>query len=112
MDKQKLSKTELFGEAPVGKALLTMAIPTVISQLINLIYNVVDAFFIGRTGNPYMMAATTITLTMFMINVSLSNLFGIGGGSHVSRLMGKGEIQRARSVSAFGIWGAGWAAVR
>ena len=111
MDKRKLSKTELFGEAPVGKALLTMAIPTVISQLINLIYNVVDAFFIGRTGNPYMMAATTITLTMFMINVSLSNLFGIGGGSHVSRLMGKGEIQRARSVSAFGIWGAGCAAL-
>ena len=48
---RKLNKRTLFAETPVPKALMTLAIPTIISQMINLIYNMVDAFFIGRTGN-------------------------------------------------------------
>ena len=66
--KTKIKKKELFSSVPVPEALMTMAIPTIISQMINLIYNMVDAFFIGRTGNSYMMAATSITLTIVMLN--------------------------------------------
>ena len=106
MAKKITDKNELFGHVPVPKALLTMAVPTIISQLINLIYNMVDAFFIGRTGNSYMMAATTVTLTMVLMNVALSNLFGIGGGSLVARLMGMGRPDRAKQVSAFSVYGA------
>lgn len=102
----KISKDELFSNAPVLQALAAMAVPTIISQLINLIYNMVDAFFIGRTGNSYMMAATTITLTMVMLNVAFSNLFGVGGGSLVARLMGRKEHGYARQVSAFSAYGA------
>ena len=101
-----MDKRTLFAEAPVGKALYTMAVPTIISQLVNLIYNMVDAFFIGRTGNSYMMAATTITLTLTLMNVALSNLFGVGGGSLLARLMGVGQEQEARRVSAFSVCGA------
>ncbi len=104
--KKNVSRRELFATMPVPRALLTMAIPTIISQIINLIYNMVDAFFIGRTGNSYMMAATTITLTLVMMNVALSNLFGIGGGSLVARLMGAGEPRQARRASAFSAYGA------
>jgi putative MATE family efflux protein len=96
----------MFANAPVLEALAVMAVPTIISQLINLIYNMVDAFFIGRTGNSYMMAATTITLTMVMLNVAFSNLFGVGGGSLVARLMGRREPGYARQVSAFSVYGA------
>ena len=99
-------KRELFETMPVGRALATMAIPTIISQLINLIYNMVDAFFIGRTGNSYMMAATTVTLTMVMMNVAFSNLFGVGGGSLVARLMGVQKTDEARRVSAYSVYGA------
>ena len=88
--KNNIDKQTLFASMPVPKALTTLAVPTIISQMINLIYNMVDAFFIGRTGNSYMMAATTVTLTMVMMNVALSNLFGIGGGSLVARKMGAG----------------------
>ena len=105
MKQASYAKKELFASAPVPKALWTMAVPTVISQLINLIYNMVDTYFIGRTGNSYMTAATTLTLTMVMLNVALSNLFGIGGGSLVSRLNGSGAPDRARQVSAFSVWG-------
>ncbi len=106
MKPASFSRQELFSRVPVPKALWTMAVPTVISQLINLIYNMVDAYFIGRTGNSYMAAATTLTLTLVMLNVALSNLFGIGGGSLVSRLNGGGAPERARQVSAFSVWGA------
>ena len=104
--KKKPTRQELFAEVPVREALLAMAIPTIISQIINLIYNVVDAFFIGRTGNAYMMAATSITLTLFMMNVALSNLFGIGGGSLVARKMGAGRPEEARRISAYSAYGA------
>ena len=103
---EDLSKKALFETAPIPKALAKMAVPTVISQLVNLIYNMVDAFFIGRTGNSYMMAATTIALTLMMLNVAFSNLFGIGGGSLVSRLLGKGERDAAKTASAFSFYGA------
>ena len=106
MKTKKYSRQELFADAPVPQALLTMAVPTIISQVINLIYNMVDAFFIGRTGNSYMMAATSLTLTMVMMNVALSNLFGIGGGSLVARLMGVSEHDKAKRVSAFSFYGA------
>ena len=105
-EKKTISKQELFASVPVGQALFTMAVPTIISQVINLIYNMVDAFFIGRTGNSYMMAATSITLTMVMMNVALSNLFGIGGGSLTARLMGVHNEEKAKEVSSFSFYGA------
>ena len=101
---RKYSKKELFETLPVPRALAAMSIPTIISQLINLIYNMVDAFFIGRTGNSYMMAATTLTLTLNMLNVAFSNMFGIGGGSLTARLMGQGKTAEAGRVSAFSIY--------
>lgn len=103
---QQTDKTELFAHMPVPKALAALAIPTIINQLVNLIYNMVDAFFIGRTGNSYMMAATTLTLTLVMMNVAFSNLFGIGGGSLLARLMGAGKTEQMQKVSAFAVWGA------
>lgn len=96
----------MFERTPVPKALATMAIPTVISQVINLVYNMVDAFFIGRTGNSYMMAATSLTLTMVMMAVAFSNLFGVGGGSLIARLNGARRYEDARRVSAFSFYGA------
>ena len=105
-EKKTVDRQEIFATMPVPKAPLTMAVPTIISQLVNLVYNMVDAFFIGRTGNSYMMAATTLTLTMVLVNISLSNLFGVGGGSLISRLMGAGKPEQARSVGAFSVYGA------
>ncbi len=106
-----IDKTELFASTPVPKALRLMAVPTIISQLINLIYNMVDAFFLGRTGSAYMMAATSITLTLVLMNVALANLFGTGGGSLMARLLGAGRPDRAKRVSAFSVYGSVLAAL-
>ena len=100
------SKKSLFETVPVSKALATLAGPTIVSQLINLIYNMADAFFLGRTGNSYMIAATTLTLTIFMMTIAISNLFGIGGGSLMARLAGQGRLDDAKRASAYSFYGA------
>lgn len=104
MDKN--DKKELFATMPVPKAIAAMAVPTIISQLINLVYNVVDTFFIGRTGNSYMVAAVTVSFTLFMMTVAFSNLFGVGGGSLMARLIGRDEPGRSKQVCAFSFYGA------
>lgn len=99
------SKKELFETMPVTKAIMTLAVPTIISQLINVIYNIADTFYVGRTGNPYMIAGVSLSLPVFLITLPLANLFGIGGGSHISRLMGIGNEKEAKSVSSLSFYG-------
>ncbi len=100
------NKKELFESMPVPKALLTMAVPTIISQLINLIYNMVDTIYIGQTGDAYKTAAVTLAFTIFLFTISFGNLFGVGGGSYIARLMGKGDTEKAKSACAFSFYGA------
>ncbi len=106
MAKAAVNKKEMFEILPVPQALAAMAVPTIISQLITLIYNMVDAFFIGQTGNSFMVAAISLTLTLVIMLTSLSNLFGVGGGSLTARLMGVSQDEEARRVSAFSVYGA------
>ncbi len=95
---------EIFEELPVPRAVRTMAIPTIISQLIVLIYNMADTFFIGRTNDPYMVAGASLILPLFNITLSLSNLAGVGGGALISRLLGIKQSEEARKVYSFCVW--------
>ena len=78
--------------------------PTIISQLITMVYNLADTYFIGQTNNPYMVAAASLSYTLFFILTALSNLFGVGGGSLISRLLAQGRDQEARKVCAFSFY--------
>ena len=99
----KNNKTDIFENKPVWSALAIMAIPTIMSQLITLIYNVADTWFIGQTDNPYMVAASSLVATVFMMTVALSNLFGVGGGSLAVRLLGSGEEEEAEKVASISL---------
>ena len=103
--KNKHDKTELFEKMPVGKALLKMAIPTIISQLITMLYNLADTLFIGMSNDPYKVAAASVTGILFFMLSALANLFGVGGGSLLSRLLGQKRENDARRVCAFSIYG-------
>ena len=107
----KDNKTEIFETKPVWSALAIMAIPTIISQLIALVYNVADTWFIGQTDNPYMVAASSLVATVFLMTVAISNLFGVGGGSLVVRLLGSGEQEEARKVASLSVIMAGGSAL-
>lgn len=60
MTKEEVTEKELFETMPVPRAVMTLAIPTVISQIVTMIYNLADTFFIGRIGNPYMVASVAL----------------------------------------------------
>ncbi|MCH5352424.1 MAG: MATE family efflux transporter [Acutalibacter sp.] len=81
-----------------------MALPTIFSQIIVLIYNMSDTFYVGRTNNPYMVAGASLILPVFNICLALAGLTGIGGGALVSRLLGVNREEEAKKVSAFSIY--------
>lgn len=99
-------KEQLFTTVPVGKAILSLAVPTVISQLITVVYNMADTFFIGQLGNADQVAAATLAMPVFMLLTAFANLFGIGGASLNSRCLGAGARERAKQTASFCIWAA------
>ena len=100
----KPAQSDIFATLPIPVALRKMILPAVASQLIVLIYNMADTFFVGRTNNPYMVASTSLILPVFNITLCLAGLAGIGGGSLISRLLGSGRPEEARKVSVFSLY--------
>lgn len=98
-------KSEIFEKMPVGKAVAMLAIPTILGQLVTMIYNLADTYFIGRTENPQMVAAASLAFPAFLLLTALSNLFGIGGGSLISRLLGAKSFDDTKKASAFSFYG-------
>ncbi|MBQ7488069.1 MAG: MATE family efflux transporter [Clostridia bacterium] len=94
-------KNTLFETMKPARALAIMALPTIGSQMIILLYNLADTWFIGRTNNPYMMGASSLALTVYLAVTALSNVFGVGGGSLMVRLTGEGKTDDARKVASY-----------
>lgn len=103
--REAASEKDLFETVPVPQAVLTLAIPTVISQIVTMIYNLADTFFIGQIGNPYMVAAVSLVSPWFNLLTALGNLFGLGGSSLISRMLGSKDYEDVKYVSSFSIWG-------
>lgn len=99
------SNQYLFEEASVPKAVATMAVPTIISMLVVVIYNMADTFFIGQTNDAMQVAAVSLATPVFMVFMALGNLFGIGGSSAISRALGEQRQERARQLSSFCCYG-------
>ena len=83
------------------KAVLSLAVPTVISQIITVIYNMADTFFIGRMNDPAQVAAAQLAMPVFIFMTAFSGLLGIGGSSVISRSLGAGDRDRARQCASF-----------
>ncbi|MCD8084162.1 MAG: cation transporter [Clostridiales bacterium] len=101
--KKETDKKEIFESLPVPDAVRIMAVPMIISQLIVLIYNMADTFYVGRTNDPYMVAGISMILPVFNITISLAGISGVGGGTLISRLLGRSEEKEAKRVSVFSI---------
>lgn len=87
---EKNKKMELLGSTPVPKALLALGLPTMIGMMINALYNLVDAYFVGGLGTSQM-GAITIAYPLGQVVVGLGLLFGNGAASYLSRLLGRGD---------------------
>lgn len=99
------NETYIFEEMPVPRAVTKLAVPTVISQIVTMIYNLADTFFIGQLANPAMSAGVSLVSPYFNLLTALGNLFGLGGGSLISRMLGSGDEADVKYVSAFALWG-------
>ena len=106
-----LKKKDLFEKQPILKAIFSLAIPSIIGQLILVIYNMTDTFFIGQAStmigsslSSELVAGVTICMPVYMILSAISNLFGIGGASVISRSLGKGNAWRAKESSRFAFY--------
>jgi putative MATE family efflux protein len=95
---------QIFRDAPVPKAVLANAIPSIVSMLMVLVYNLADTFFIGQTKDPLMVAAVSVATPAFLIFMAVGMLFGIGGTSMISRMLGEGKRDVAKNISAFCFW--------
>ena len=91
----------IFESAPIPVAVMTLAVPTIITQLINIIYNFADTWYVGRTGSAAMVAALSVCMPVFVLLAAIANLFGIGGASVISRALGRKDLSYARKTFAF-----------
>ena len=92
-------KMELLGEAPISKALLAMGLPMMVGMMINALYNLVDAYFIGGLGTSQM-GAISVAFPIGQVIVGLGLLFGNGAASYISRLLGNEEREKADKVAS------------
>lgn len=101
-----VSKTELFEEIPVYQAVLQLSIPSVISSLVMVIYNLSDTYFVGLLNNPIETAAVTLVSPVTLGFNAVNNLFGVGCSSMISRALGRKQEDFASRISSFGFYGA------
>jgi hypothetical protein len=99
------SNDRIYREYPAGKALRAMVIPTIVSQIIAVAYNMADTFFVGLTNDKNAVAAVSLCLPVYTILTAISNLFGIGGASAISRALGEGNKPKAKQAFALAVWG-------
>lgn len=101
--KERNTKMELLGSAPVTKALLALGLPTMIGMMINALYNLADAYFVGGLGTDPM-GAITMAYPLGQVVVGLGLLFGNGAASYLSRLLGKGDKENANKVASTALY--------
>lgn len=89
-----------LGTAPIGKLLLKLSIPTVIAQLINMLYNIVDRIYIGHIPGEGSLALTGVGVCMpiIMIVSAFAALVSSGGAPRASIYMGKQEEESAEKI--------------
>lgn len=91
-------------KAPVTKAIIHMAIPMILSSITSVVYNIIDAFFIGKLNNTAMMAAVMLALPFSSVLMALGQMFGVGSGTYISRLLGEGNTDDTKKVSSINFW--------
>ncbi|HIV20826.1 MAG TPA: hypothetical protein IAC81_02460, partial [Candidatus Scatomorpha stercorigallinarum] len=97
-------KTYLFESAPIGTAVITLAVPTIISSLVTVLYNLADTYFVGMLNDPVQNAGVTLAAPVMLAFNAVNNLFGVGSSSLMSRSLGAKDYDSVAKSSAFGFY--------
>ncbi len=103
---EDINKIKLFEETPVPKAVMKLAVPTIIGCLVTMLYNLADTYFVGMLNDPIQNAAVTLSAPVLLAFNAVNNLFGVGASSMMSRALGRKDFDTARKSSAFGFYSA------
>ena len=93
-----------FEKAPVAKAVAHFAVPMMLGTSMNVIYSLLNAYFLGTLHNTPMLTALALTLPLFAIIMALGNLIGIGSGTYISRMLGEKKYDDVKHVSSFAFY--------
>ncbi len=98
------AKTELFERMPIPRAVMNLAIPTIVSSLVMVLYNLADTYFVGMINDPIQNAAVTLAAPVLLAFNAVNNLFGVGSSSMMSRALGRHDEDTVYRSSAFGFY--------
>ena len=102
--KEPRDKTYLFEEMPVRQAVLRQIAPSIASQMVILLYNLADTYFVGKLNDPAQTAAVTVAYTVTVLMTAIANLFAVGGASCVAQALGRRSSENAKEISAISFW--------
>lgn len=97
-------KTILFEQMPVPRAVMKLAVPTVLSSLVMVLYNLADTYFVGMLNDSVQNAAVTLAAPVLLAFNAVNNLFGVGSSSMMSRALGRKDVETVYRSSAFGFY--------
>ncbi|HTH13780.1 MAG TPA: MATE family efflux transporter, partial [Spirochaetia bacterium] len=100
METTNHDNTYYLESAPVPKAILHMAVPMVMSMILDLVYNMINAIFIGQLNDTAMLAAITLVFPFQIVLMGVGQIFGVGGGTLISRLLGEKDLAGVKRASA------------
>jgi len=98
-------KNEIFENQSIPKAVGSLALPTMMGMLVMIVYNLAGTFFVGQLHDANQVAAITISMPVFLLLMAFGSLFGVGGGSYISILLGKKEGEEAKQASSVAFYG-------
>lgn len=101
---EDIKKIQLFEHTPVPKAVMTLAVPTILSSLVMVIYNLADTYFVGMLNNSIQNSAVTLAAPVLLAFNAVNNLFGVGSSSMMSRGLGRKDYDTVYRSSAFGFY--------
>ena len=97
---QNEDKVNLFEQTPIPRAVAKLAVPTILSSLVMVIYNLADTYFVGMCNNAIENAAVTLAAPVLLAFNAVNNLFGVGSSSMMSRALGKKDYDTVYKSSA------------
>lgn len=98
------SRIYVLAEAPVLRAIFTMALPVMFGMLIQILYNMVDTFFIGKLNDVNQLAASNLGFPFFMITMAIGGIIGIGSSSVISRYIGMKKTKEAGDIVGLSLY--------
>ncbi|WP_088809138.1 MULTISPECIES: MATE family efflux transporter [Listeria] len=106
MEELEVNESNIYylKEAPIRKAIAHLSIPMMVGISATTVYNLINAFFIGLLNDTNMMSAITLALPITIILMAFGNMFGVGGGTFITRLLGRGDEQKGRKVAGYSFY--------